>query len=66
MGTGSWMSWSLGLKTAIYPLHIAGITVPCYAAVSSLALNIAVSVVLSFVFNLAGRATDATVAEDYA
>ena len=66
MGTGSWMSWSLGLKTAIYPLHIAGITVPCYAAVSSLVLNITVSVVLSFVFNLAGRGTDATVAEDYA
>jgi SSS family solute:Na+ symporter len=66
MGTGSWMSWSLGLKTAIYPLHIAGITVPCYAAVSSLVLNIAVSVALSFVFNIVARGTDATVAEDYA
>jgi SSS family solute:Na+ symporter len=66
MGTGSWMSWSLGLKTAIFPLHIAGIIVPCYAAVSSLILNIAVSVVLSFVFNWVARGTDATVAEDYA
>jgi SSS family solute:Na+ symporter len=66
MGTGSWVSWSLGLKTAIFPLHIAGITVPCYAAVSSLVLNIAVSVVLSFVFNIVTRSTDTTVAEDYA
>ncbi len=66
MGAGSWMSWSLGLKTAIYVLHIAGVAVPCYAAVSSLILNIAVSVVLSFVFNVVSRGTDATVAEDYA
>jgi SSS family solute:Na+ symporter len=66
MGTGSWMSWSLGLKTAIYPLHIGGLTIPCYAAVSSLVLNIAISVILSVVLNVVARATDATTAEDYA
>ena len=66
MATGSWMSWSLGLKSAIYVLHIAGVAIPCYAALSSLVLNIAVSVVLSVVFNVVARGTDATVAEDYA
>jgi len=66
MGTGSWMSWSLGLKTAIFPLHVFGVIVPCYAAVSSLILNIAVSVVLSVVFNAVVRGTDTTTAEDYA
>jgi SSS family solute:Na+ symporter len=63
MAAGSWMYWSVG---TIYVLHIAGVAVPCYAAVPSLILNIAVSVVLSFVFNWVARGTDATVAEDYA
>ena len=48
-------------------LHIFGMTVPCYAALSSLLLNIAVSVALSLVFNAfaKGRRADATVAADY-
>ena len=48
-----------------FVLHIFGVAVPCYAALSSLALNIVVSAVLSFVFNFVSRATDSTVAEDY-
>jgi SSS family solute:Na+ symporter len=41
--------------------------VPCYAAISALALNLLVSVALSALFNLVSRGprADATVAEDY-
>ena len=63
IATGTWMEWSLGFKGSTYPLHIAGWTVPCYAAVSALALNLAVSVLLSLV--LKGPVRDETVASDY-
>jgi SSS family solute:Na+ symporter len=48
-------------------LHILGTAVPCYAALSSLVLNIAIGVVLSAVFNAVRKApaVDATLAEDY-
>jgi solute:Na+ symporter, SSS family len=64
---GTWMASTLSFKSATYVLHIAGLAVPCYAAVSALALNLAVTVVLSALFNLVSRGprTDATVAEDY-
>jgi len=43
------------------------LAVPCYAALSSLVVNVAVSVALSFVFNaLSAPRADATLAEDYA
>lgn len=61
---GSWMEWSLAFKGQVYPLHILGWTVPCYAAISALAVNLAISVVLSLI--LKGRGRDETVAEDYA
>lgn len=53
---------------AIYPLHLFGLTVPCYIAVSSLVLNLAVSVVLSAVLNAVAsdRHKDVTVQQDYA
>ncbi len=65
---GTAMAASLGFASSTYALHILGVTIPCYAAFSSLLLNIAVSVILSFVFNLAARDaahTDATTAADY-
>ena len=62
---GSWMAWTLSFKSATYVLDIFGTAVPCYAAVPALALNLAVSVVLSFVFNAVARGTDETMAEDY-
>ncbi len=64
---GSWMFWDMNLKTTTYPLHIFGWTVPCYAAVSALLLNLAVS----WLLNLVLRATtstpqiDETAAADY-
>jgi SSS family solute:Na+ symporter len=67
MTAGTWMEIALGFKGSIYPLHILGTTIPCYAAFSALVLNIAIAVLLSVVFNLAttGPRTDATLAEDY-
>jgi SSS family solute:Na+ symporter len=61
------MAWSLELKSSIYVLHIFGVAVPCYAALSALALNLAVGVVLSPIFNALskGRRADETAAADY-
>jgi SSS family solute:Na+ symporter len=67
IGTGTWMAAMNGFKASVYPLEIFGTTIPCYAALSSLILNIVVSFVLSAVFNtIAKNTTDETVAADYA
>ena len=61
------MAEASGFKASVYVLHIGGIALPCYAALSSLVLNIAVSVVLSLVFNaMSNTRNDTTAAEDYA
>jgi SSS family solute:Na+ symporter len=67
IGTGTWMAAQSSFKTSTYVLHILETAVPCYAALSSLVLNIAVGVVLSLVFNAISKAPaiDATLAEDY-
>lgn len=66
IAAGTAMAASLDFQGSIYALHIFGITVPCYAALSSLVLNVTVSVVLSAVFNLSRDArADATAAADY-
>jgi len=61
------MEVSLGFKGAIYPLHILGWTVPCYAALSALVLNLLVSGALSIGFNAMARniREDETIAADY-
>lgn len=69
ISAGTAMAASLGFKGSIYPLHIFGWIIPCYAALSALALNIAITVILSIVFNMATRGherRDATQASDYA
>jgi SSS family solute:Na+ symporter len=67
IAAGTAMAATLDFKGSVYPLHILGTTVPCYAALSALALNIAVSAVLSVVFNMAQSkpGADATMARDY-
>jgi solute:Na+ symporter, SSS family len=65
MASGTGMAVSLGLKSSVYPLHIFGGTYAMYAAVPALALNLAVSVVLTIVFRAArvdsgSDVTDAT------
>ncbi|HYB09253.1 MAG TPA: sodium:solute symporter [Alphaproteobacteria bacterium] len=70
IGLGTWMAATAGktaFSTSVYPLTIAGLTVPGYAALYALVLNIAVSVVLTIVFDLvgAGRGRDSTEPGDY-
>ncbi|HWA69911.1 MAG TPA: sodium:solute symporter [Rhizomicrobium sp.] len=67
VGLGTWMVASLGFKSSTYPLHIAGWTIPCYAAVSALAVNLVLSVVLTWVLKATTgmQTTDSTMAEDY-
>ena len=67
IAAGTAMAWSLGFKSSIYVLHIFGVAVPCYAALSALALNLAVGVILSLVFNALDKRPrrDETLAADY-
>ena len=65
IGSGTWMVAQLGFQGSTYPLHILGWTVPCYAALSALVLNIAVAVVLHLVLPRGGAQKDETVAGDY-
>jgi len=66
MGTGTWMVRAMQFKS-VYPLHVGGLTVPGYAALWALGVNLAVSVAATFAFDAAGaaRGTDATEAADY-
>jgi SSS family solute:Na+ symporter len=64
IGVGTWMFVDIGFKTT-YPLHAFGITIPCYAAVSALVLNLAVAFVASPLLNAVSRGTDETLAADY-
>jgi SSS family solute:Na+ symporter len=68
IGAGTWMAAQSAFKTSTYALHILGTIVPCYAALSSLILNVAIAAALSAVFNALSSAPriDATAAEDYA
>ena len=66
IASGIAMWASLGFAKTTYSISIVGTTIPCYAALLSLLLNVAFSAGLSFVFNaIAGRGTDATTAEQY-
>ncbi len=68
IGAGTWMAAANAFKVSIYPITLFGYTIPCYAAVSSLILNIVVSFALSWLFNAVLRTppSDATVEADYA
>jgi SSS family solute:Na+ symporter len=64
--SGTWMAYAVNFR-AIYPLTIDGFSVPGYAALYALIVNLAVSVVLTVVFNLLGvyRGKDATESHHY-
>ncbi|MBV9549087.1 MAG: sodium:solute symporter [Alphaproteobacteria bacterium] len=64
--SGSVMAWQLSLKSSVYPLHLGSLTIPCYAAVLALLLNIVVAVVVSLAMNAAAPdRADETVPADY-
>jgi SSS family solute:Na+ symporter len=63
---GTWMAATVNFAP-IYPLHILGVTIPCYIALSTVVVNIVVSFVVSLFLNAVAsdRHLDMTVAEDY-
>ena len=65
--TGTWIAWHLKFASSIYPMHLFGYTVPSYAALLTLILNIIVAAVLTVVFRVVGVADgqDQTVPGDY-
>ena len=65
--SGTWMVASNGFQSAVFPLAIDGLTIPGYAALYALAINFAVSIVLSLLLNPVRmtRGTDRTSAADY-
>ena len=68
VGLGTWMVAELAFKSSTYPLHLFGLTVPCYAAISALVANLLVSWVLTLILRAATDTpiSDETRAEDYA
>jgi SSS family solute:Na+ symporter len=67
MVAGTWMAVALQFKGAVYSLDLFGITIPCYAAIIALVLNIVVAYVVSFIVNAMTNVPikDETLAEDY-
>ena len=65
--SGTWMVATNGFQSAVFPLAIDGLTIPGYAALYALAINFAVSIVLSLLLNPVRmtRGTDRTSAADY-
>jgi SSS family solute:Na+ symporter len=64
---GTWMVSQLAFKSSTYTLNLFGLEVPCYAAVSALLLNLAVSYGLTLVINAVSNPVrrDETSPEDY-
>jgi SSS family solute:Na+ symporter len=64
---GTWMAATLDFQASTFVLTVGGVSVPCYAAVSALLINILVSFVLSVILNRFSTAPrlDETIAEDY-
>jgi SSS family solute:Na+ symporter len=66
LASGTWMAATLAFKASIFPLAIFGYTIPGYAALYSVILNLAVAAAISLVLNAApGARRDATVPADY-
>ena len=68
---GTWMAVANpagAFKSPVYPLHVAGATLPLYSALSAFALNVVVAIVLTVVFDAMRlpRGADETAQDDYA
>jgi len=61
------MAWTLDFKSSTYVLHVFGIAIACYAALSAPMLNLLLALVVSAVANaVKGMPRDETSAKDYA
>jgi SSS family solute:Na+ symporter len=56
MAAGTAMVASLGLRSSIYPLHLAGHVYSVYAALPALTLNLFVAGIVSLMLKISGRA----------
>ncbi len=58
---------SLGFSTSVFPLQVGELSVPCYAALASLIVNLAVTVAVTWLLNIVhpARARDDTIEADY-
>jgi SSS family solute:Na+ symporter len=56
-GAGTYMAAAKGFTSSIYPLTLFGFTVPAYAALSSVLLNVVVAIVLAPLLDLLARRT---------
>jgi SSS family solute:Na+ symporter len=67
MVAGTWMAVALQFRGAVYSLDLFGFTIPCYAALIALLLNVIVAYVVSFLVRAMANppVRDETVAEDY-
>ncbi|GAC1379136.1 MAG: sodium:solute symporter [Ktedonobacteraceae bacterium] len=67
LGVGTFMVIAQKFQSSVFPLSFAGVTLPVYAAVSALAVNLLVCVTLTLLFKGIGVASgeDATTAADY-
>ena len=67
MVVGTWMVASLHFAGTVYPLHLFGFTIPAYAALWGLILNLIVAFVLTLIFRALHLAEgqDATAPGDY-
>jgi solute:Na+ symporter, SSS family len=68
IASGTGMALSLGLKSSVYPLHLAGGTYPMYAAVPALLLNLTVAAAGTVVLRAFGvpAGRDGTASDAYA
>ncbi len=64
---GTAMVASLGFTTSVFPLQLGQLTIPCYAALASLVINLAVTVTLTWFLNLGltAHGSEDTVEADY-
>jgi SSS family solute:Na+ symporter len=67
IGFGTWVAYNNEFKNANYNLHIGGLTIPGYAALYALILNIVVSVIASLLFKAVDKTVphDSTLLSDY-
>ena len=67
MGVGTFMAYELQFKATVYPLHLGPVTIPGYAALWALLVNLAVAGLATFALDAAGapRGDDVTQPEDY-